>query len=378
MSHICSFPGCGKESKLQCPTCLKLELPAAYFCSKECFSKAWKTHKIIHEVEEYKRMKSLDPMFHNFKFAGDIRPGKISPIRPVDEDIERPDYADKKDGSSLCEETENRFAIEIKNEKQIEGMREACRVAREVLDIAGEHVKVGVTGEELDIIVHEACMQRKVYPSPLNYYLFPKSVCVSVNEIVCHGIPDSRPLEDGDIVNLDVTIYKDGFHGDVNETYFVGNVDETSIKLVEATYESLRYAISKVKPGMKAKDIGNYISDIIDPTGFKVDKHYCGHGIGRLFHCNPTIQHFRNNKTYGVIKEGMTFTIEPMVNEGNSNDMQWPDNWTVSTTDGKRSAQFEHTLLVTKHGCEVLTASPKYYSQTPTELLPFDKNMFQR
>ncbi|KDO85764.1 hypothetical protein CISIN_1g0158381mg, partial [Citrus sinensis] len=187
------------------------------------------------------------------------------------------------------------------------------------------------------------------YPSPLNYHFFPKSCCTSVNEVICHGIPDSRKLEDGDIVNIDVTVYYKGVHGDLNETYFVGNADEASRQLVQCTYECLEKAISIVKPGVRFREIGEVINRHATMSGFSVVKSYCGHGIGELFHCAPNIPHYSRNKAVGVMKVGQTFTIEPMINAGVWRDRMWPDGWTAVTADGKRSAQFEHTLLVSAH-----------------------------
>ncbi|KAF3975645.1 hypothetical protein CMV_001124, partial [Castanea mollissima] len=190
------------------------------------------------------------------------------------------------------------------------------------------------------------------YPSPLNYHSFPKSCCTSVNEVICHGIPDARKLEDGDIVNVDVSVYYKGVHGDLNETYFVGNVDEESRRLVQCTYESLEKAIAIVKPGVRFREIGEVINRHTTMSGFSVVKSYCGHGIGELFHCAPNIPHYGRNKAVGVMKAGQTFTIEPMINAGVWRDRMWPDGWTAVTADGKRSAQFEHTLLVTETGVE--------------------------
>ncbi|MCO5562008.1 hypothetical protein L7F22_015634 [Adiantum nelumboides] len=194
------------------------------------------------------------------------------------------------------------------------------------------------------------------YPSPLNYYLFPKSCCTSVNEVICHGIPDSRRLEDGDIVNVDVTVYLNGCHGDLNETFFVGEVDKASEQLVRCTYECLQKAIALVKPGVRYREVGEVISRHACLSNFSVVKSICGHGIGELFHCAPNIPHYSRNKAVGVMKAGQIFTIELMINSGNWRDRMWPDGWTAVTTDGKRSAQFEHTLLVTETGGEVLTA----------------------
>lgn len=248
--------------------------------------------------------------------------------------------------------------IKVLNEEEIEKMRVACRLAREVMDTAAKNVRVGVTTDELDRIVHEACLERNCYPSPLNYHGFPKSCCTSVNEVICHGIPDMRPLEDGDLLNIDITIYYNGFHGDLNETFFVGQVNEESKQLVKVTYECLSQAIDAVKPGVKYREIGNIIQKHAQAHGFSVVKSYCGHGIHELFHTAPSVPHYSKNKAVGVMKPGHTFTIEPMISQGTWRDEIWPDNWTAVTQDGKRSAQFEQTLLVTGIGCDILTVRP--------------------
>ncbi|KMZ74959.1 Methionine aminopeptidase 1A, partial [Zostera marina] len=255
--------------------------------------------------------------------------------------------------------------VEIKTPDQIQRMRETSRIARKVLDAAARVIRPGITTDEIDDVVHKASIDAGAYPSPLNYHFFPKSCCTSVNEIICHGIPDARALEDGDIVNVDVTICYNGVHGDLNETYFVGNVDDSSKKLVRATYECLEKAISIVKPGVRFREIGEVINRHASMSGLTVVKSYCGHGIGELFHCAPNIPHYGKNKAVGIMKAGQTFTIEPMINMGTWHDRLWPDGWTAVTSDGKRSAQFEHTLLVTETGVEVLTArlptSPDVY-----------------
>jgi methionyl aminopeptidase len=221
---------------------------------------------------------------------------------------------------------------------------------------AGKIAKPGVTTDEIDRVVHDACIERNCYPSPLNYRGFPKSVCTSINEVVCHGIPDSRELVDGDICNIDVTVYHDGYHGDLNETWLIGdNVSEEKKKLVQTAYECLELAIEKVKPGMFYRDIGSIISKHAHQRGCSVVRTYCGHGIGKLFHCAPNVPHYARNKAIGVMKPGHIFTIEPMINLGKWGDTLWPDDWIAVTLDGKPSAQFEHTMLVTETGVEVLT-----------------------
>ena len=199
-------------------------------------------------------------------------------------------------------------------------------------------MKVGTTTEEIDKAVHDYLIENKAYPSPLNYFKFPRSCCTSVNEVICHGIPDTRKLQDGDIVNLDVSCYKDGFHADLNETYCVGNVSESSRLLVEATYDSLMKAIESCKPGKMYREVGNVIAKHVEPLGFSVVRTYRGHGVGRKFHQEPGVPHYANNKTVGFMRPGHVFTIEPMINAGVWNDVTWNDKWTSTTTDGQRSA----------------------------------------
>jgi methionyl aminopeptidase len=229
-------------------------------------------------------------------------------------------------------------------------------MGREVLDLAGKALRVGVTTDEIDRVVHEACIERECYPSPLNYYRFPKSVCTSVNEVICHGIPDYREIEDGDIVNVDVTTYCRGYHGDLNETYMVGNVDEDGERLVKTAFDCLGAALRMVKPGTLYRDLGSAIHKTATANGCSVNKTYCGHGIGTLFHTTPNIPHYNKNKAKGTMKVGHVFTVEPMINLGRPQDFTWQDDWTAVTVDGKRSAQFEHTVRVTETGYEILTA----------------------
>lgn len=205
----------------------------------------------------------------------------------------RPDYADHPEGRSKCEEdVKGNNQIKILDDEEIEGMRLAGKLAREVLEAAALSVEVGVTTDELDRIVHEACLERECYPSPLNYYNFPKSCCTSVNEVICHGIPDLRPLQEGDLCNIDITIYKNGFHGDLNETMLVGKVKEDHLKLVQVTYECLQKAMELIKPGEKYRELGNVIQKHAQSHGYSVVRRYCGHGIHRLFHTTPNVPHY--------------------------------------------------------------------------------------
>lgn len=275
-------------------------------------------------------------------------------MREVPSHIDCPDYAET--GNPISEmELRGNTSIKILNDEEIKGMRVACRLGREVLDEAAKVVRIGVTTDEIDKVVHEACIKRDCYPSPLNYHGFTKSCCTSVNEVICHGIPDKRPLENGDIVNIDISVFHNGFHGDLNETFFVGEVDEESKKLVKITHECLAEAIKIVKPGVRYREVGNVIQKHANNHGLSVVRTYCGHGIHRLFHTAPNVPHYAKNKAVGVMKKGHVFTIEPMICIGTWRDEVWPDNWTAVTQDGKRSAQFEETFLVTETGCDILT-----------------------
>ena len=287
--------------------------------------------------------------------------------------IARPDYAISSIPAS--EDAERRSKkIEVKSAADIVALRRVCALGREVLDRAGRIVAVGNTPEQVDQCVMEACAELECYPSPLNYRGFPKAVCTSVNEVICHGIPDTRPFVDGDIVNLDITVYKEGFHADLNETFWVGAVDDESKALTKCAYACLAAGIATVKPGALYRDIGNAISKVAAKAKLSVVRSYCGHGIGKLFHTAPNVPHYRKNKAVGVIRPGHVFTIEPMINVGNWRDDSWPDDWTAVTSDGTRSAQFEHTMVVTETGVEILTAR----RGAPSEKIVWDEAAIQR
>ncbi|HLL05790.1 MAG TPA: type I methionyl aminopeptidase [Myxococcaceae bacterium] len=278
-----------------------------------------------------------------------VRPGIVSPRRGVPAHIPRPEYAETG--------RPNRSApmADIKTPEVIERMRRAGKAAAQVLEEVAAAVRPGITTDELDAIAHEAYIKRGGYPSTLNYHGFPKSLCTSVNEVICHGIPDSRALEDGDIVNLDITIFLDGVHGDCSATYFVGKPSAESERLVRVTRECLELGIAAVKPGRPISDIGKAIEEHATKHGMSVVRAYCGHGIGEKFHSALQIPHYYEAEANAIIKPNMTFTVEPMINLGHWDHRTWNDGWTAVTADGSRSAQFEHTLLVTEQGVEILT-----------------------
>lgn len=250
--------------------------------------------------------------------------------------------------------------ISIKSKREIELMRKTCELASSTLTYIEPFIKPGVSTEELNKLCHDYIIERDAYPSPLNYNGFPKSVCTSLNNVICHGIPSTKDvLADGDILNIDVTTYLNKFHGDTNKTFYVGTVSDEAKKLVEVTYQCMREGIKQVQPGGRLGDIGAAIEELAHSHGYSVVEDYCGHGIGREFHEEPQVVHIGTRGTGVEIKPGMTFTIEPMINMGTKDCKLLKDKWTVITRDESLSAQFEHTILVTETGHEILTLRPE-------------------
>lgn len=248
------------------------------------------------------------------------------------------------------------MSVSIKTAEEIERMRVAGRLAAEVLEIVEPHVKEGITTNELDQICHDYIVNdQKAIPAPLNYHGFPKSICTSVNHVVCHGIPNEKRLKKGDIVNIDITVIKDGYHGDTSKMFLIGETSVMAQRLVRISQECLRIGISLVKPGVHLGDIGHAIQQYAESHNYSVVREYCGHGIGKAFHEEPQVLHYGNAGTGIILEEGMTFTIEPMINVGKRNVKLMKDGWTVVTKDRGLSAQWEHTVLVTPDGVEVLT-----------------------
>ncbi len=280
--------------------------------------------------------------------APTVLPGTVSPMREVPASIARPPYVGKP--------APDRFVgSEIKDADTIRRMRIAGRIAARALVEVSTHIRPGITTDSLDRIGHEFMCDHGAYPSTLGYRYFPKSLCTSVNEVICHGIPDDRELVDGDIVNIDITAYIGGVHGDTDATYPVGEIDEESRLLLERTQEALNRAIRAVKPGRQINAIGTVIEGYAKRFGYGVVRDFTGHGIGTAFHSGLVIPHYDTARYDTVIEPGMTFTIEPMLSLGTEDYDIWDDDWTVVTKDRKRSAQFEHTLLVTDAGAEILT-----------------------
>jgi methionyl aminopeptidase len=277
-----------------------------------------------------------------------LTPGTISPWRQVPSGIPRPEYVGKKGPKAYT-------GSHVQRPETIEKMRVAGRLAAQATALAGEHCKPGVTTDEIDRVVHEFLCDHGAYPSTLGYKGFPKSCCTSLNEVICHGIPDSTVIEDGDIINVDVTAYLDGVHGDTDATFCVGEVSEEARLLVERTHEAMMRAIRSVAPGRPINVIGRVIEAYAKRFGYGVVRDFTGHGIGEAFHSGLYIPHYDNPALTTTMEVGMTFTIEPMITLGTHEYEMWSDGWTVVTRDRKWTAQFEHTLVVTEDGADILT-----------------------
>jgi methionyl aminopeptidase len=276
-----------------------------------------------------------------------LQPGRVSPLRRVPGNIPVPEYVGHK-RPRIGEPN-------VKDAATIERMRVAGRIAAQALQEVGRHVAPGVTTDELDRVGHEFLIDHGAYPSTLGYRGYPKSLCTSLNEVICHGIPDDTVVADGDIVNVDITAYIGGVHGDTNATFLAGHVDEQSRLLVERTHEAMMRGIRAVAPGRPLNAIGRVIESYARRFGYGVVRDFTGHGIGTNFHSGLIIPHFDDPNVKGIMEEGMTFTIEPMLTLGTITYDIWPDGWTAVTKDRKRTAQFEHTLVVTADGYEILT-----------------------
>ena len=280
---------------------------------------------------------------------GSLKPGNISPRRAVPAHIDRPEYMYHSGPEVVT-------AGDIKSPETIEKIRVAGRIAAQALQVVGEAVRPGVTTDELDRIGHEFIISHNAYPSCLGYMGFPKSLCTSINEVICHGIPDDRPLEDGDIVNVDITAYYDGVHGDTCAMFEVGNVDEESHLLIERTRNAMMRGIKAVRPGREINVIGRVIESYAHRFDYGVVRDFTGHGVGEAFHSGLIVPHYDPAPAHNEgMEEAMVFTIQPMLNLGGIEWEQWDDDWTVVTKDRGRSAQFEHTIVVTEDGTEILT-----------------------
>lgn len=347
----CVGENCPHFATMQCPTCKDLNGPASYFCSQECFKSNWSQHSRLHPELRAKH----NFVVPNIRYTGSLRPAYVSPrIVVTDPNIKKPDYAET--GIPISERRAKYAASPIYSDEELIGIRAAASLTRGALDYAASLLQIGITTDEIDKKVHLWITHRGGYPSPLNYCGFPKSICTSINECICHGIPDHRPLQDGDIINLDVSVYFNGFHGDCSETHCIGNVDFESKRLIKASYDALFAAIRLVRPQVLFRDFGEAVSNSVRRHNFNTVKSYCGHGVGYVLHGAPDIPHYARNKAVGMCKANMVFCIEPMVNAGDHRDTHWVDEWTATTIDGKRSSQFEHTILCTADGYELLSA----------------------
>lgn len=258
------------------------------------------------------------------------------------------------------------MTIKIHTEQEFEKMRSAGRLAAHVLDYITDFVQPGVTTNRLNQLCHDLIISSGATPAPLGYRGFPKSICTSINHVICHGIPSEDKLKDGDIVNIDVTVILDGYHGDSSRMYLVGNPSIKARRLVDMTYEALMIGINQVKPGNRIGDIGHAIQTFAESNNYSIVTDYCGHGLGQEFHAEPNVPHYGKPGTGDLIREGMFFTIEPMLNAGKAESKLSPfDGWTVTTRDRSLSAQFEHSIGVTKDGCEIFTLSPRGYTKPP-------------
>ncbi|AGF72758.1 type I methionyl aminopeptidase [Corynebacterium halotolerans] len=278
-----------------------------------------------------------------------LTPGKPTPVRTVPRHIERPEYVWKD------EVQENVGEPFVQPPEVIEAMREASKIAANALKEAGRAVAPGVTTDEVDRVAHEYMLDHGAYPSTLGYRGYTKSTCVSLNEIVCHGIPDTTVIQDGDIVNIDVTAYKNGVHGDTNATFLAGNVSEEHRLLVERTHEAMMRGIKVAKPGREINVIGRVIESYANRFGYNVVRDFTGHGVGPTFHNGLVVLHYDSTVYRDVLEPGMTLTIEPMINLGELDYTIWDDDWTVQNSDHKFTAQFEHTIVITEDGNEILT-----------------------
>ncbi|MFC4014868.1 type I methionyl aminopeptidase [Nonomuraea purpurea] len=276
-----------------------------------------------------------------------LQPGRVSPMRKVPAHIERPEYVGKKRPKT--------GESDVKTPEIIDRMRVAGKLAAQALEEVGKHIRPGVTTDELDRIGHEFLIDHGAYPSTLGYKGYPKSLCTSLNEVICHGIPDDTVLRDGDIINIDITAYIGGVHGDTDATYLVGEVDDESRLLVERTREATMRAIKAVAPGRQLNVVGRVIEAYAKRFGYGVVRDFTGHGIGTSFHSGLMVPHYDDPSLRVELVPGMTFTIEPMLTLGTIDYDIWPDKWTAVTKDRKRTAQFEHTILVTETGSEILT-----------------------
>ncbi|KAL7691158.1 putative peptidase M24, creatinase/aminopeptidase [Plasmopara halstedii] len=331
--------------KLRCVTSLEKVSIYRYYSNLRGINSILQSYQFLNQIV----IISMRRYFSRFTSRSRVVAGDQTPQRSVPNYILHPHYAASGNMSNV------KPFIPILDYDQQQQLRATCALAKDIREFARPLCEPGITTEDIDRLVHEEIVRRGAYPSPLNYGGFPKSLCSSVNDIVVHGIPDSRLLEDGDIVNIDISVYLNGFHGDTSQTFTVGNVDEAGKHLIHVTNQALVGSIDKCcKPLNRFAMIGNFIQNLAEQEGLGVVQEYTGHGIGQEFHCLPYILHHRNDEPAKMLP-GMAFTVEPALTEGDPQIEHWDDGWTVATVDGGRSAQAEHTLLITEDGVEILT-----------------------
>lgn len=325
---------------------MNLGLPDAGYCSEACLAADWETHKVRHE----KRNEG------SFSYTGSLRPHAYptAGLRPVPEGIAKPEWA-KTGAPDLVTTVTAQSTIPRALTIDVQKVKVASKICRDALDAGHRAIKAGVTTDEIDRVVHEYIVSRGAYPSLLNHHQFRGSCTTSINEAIAQGVPDERPLEDGDMITVGVSCYKDGYFSDIAETYCVGQVDEQGRKLAETSRQALMKAVELCGPGRRWADVGISVASVAEPAGFSVVRNFTGHGLGKLFRQAPDLPHHAGSDIGGVMQPGHIFTIEPIITEGRHENVVWPDTWTTATKDGKRSAQFRHTVLITDKGHLVLT-----------------------
>ncbi|CAH1774636.1 unnamed protein product [Owenia fusiformis] len=335
-----------QETKMLCSLCRKISQQLPRSLSNHSYS--YIQGKILKQLQMNLQVRTLFGFTRKPKPKYSVvKPGSVSGLLHVPKHIVKPPYAQDPDDEKAYDSPK---VIEIKNEVQIAGMRESCKLARKVLDLTAEIVKVGITTDEIDRFVHKTVIDHNAYPSTLLYRNFPKSVCTSINNVACHGIPDDRPLENSDIINIDITIFYNGFHGDLSETYVVGDTDSAAMDLIITTKKCRDEAINICKPGIPFSEIGQVIEDIAHGAGYQVVPYFCGHGIGEYFHGLPQVNHcskyMSDDEGTAVMSPGMTFTIEPILTEGGEPYISiCEDGWTAVMNDDSRTAHTKDVLV---------------------------------
>ncbi|CAO3596550.1 unnamed protein product [Absidia cylindrospora] len=343
----CSYEPCVKVAHLRCPQCTKDNIhQGSHFCSNNCLRKSWKHHNAQHLQREY------DP-FPTFNYSGQVR--AVYPLSPRRRGVRynKPDYVKK--GYSVAEANFQNHIVKVYNNVEINIIRNTCAITRDVSVAVQELINIGTTTDDIDAFVHGEIIARDAYPSPLNYFFFPKSCFTSVNEVICHGIPDRRQLQNGDIVNLNISCYHNGFHANRIDTYIVGNGDERSQQLVQCARDYLTQAVANVTPRSSFLQCRNYAPNFAEAYGFGNCRLFFGHGVNQLIHHAKDDTLYNKNTPHGLVRPGQIFTMESLIYEGTTNELLWPDHWTLATEDGTRTARFLRTYLMTENGPQELT-----------------------